>query len=353
MTFTIEELAIPASIDEPGGADFARSIEVGNAVYTESYGTDELNYEPAEELPHYRDAFSPHRLLVARVEGEIVGRGIFESLVDDDADVAWLNVEVLPAFRGRGIGRALADGIEEITRGEGRTKAICYLGVRDAEGERLPSPTGFGGVPADDVGVRFLLGRGYRLEQVERASRLALPVSDLDERLAEAERASGPDYRAVFWFGATPPEWREDLALMGTRMSTDAPSAGLEEPEDVWTVERIIAADERDAASPRTRCVAAALHVPSGRLAGFTTLSVPLQRHRSVAQYATLVLREHRGHRLGMLLKLANLAHLERVAPGHPSVTTFNAEENRYMLDVNEAMGFVPFAYEGAFRKDL
>jgi hypothetical protein len=54
-----------------------------------------------------------------------------------------------------------------------------------------------------------------------------------------------------------------------------------------------------------------------------------------------------------MLLKVANLAHLERIAPGHPSVTTFNAEENRYMLDVNEAMGFVPIAYEGAFRKDL
>jgi hypothetical protein len=54
-----------------------------------------------------------------------------------------------------------------------------------------------------------------------------------------------------------------------------------------------------------------------------------------------------------MLLKVANLTHLERVAPGHPSVITFNAEENRHMLDVNEAVGFVQIASESAWRKDL
>jgi hypothetical protein len=82
-------------------------------------------------------------------------------------------------------------------------------------------------------------------------------------------------------------------------------------------------------------------------------LSVPQQKTRSVDQYATLVLREHRGHRLGMLLKVGNLVHLARERPGHPSVITFNAEENRHMLDTNEALGFVAIAHEGAWRKDL
>jgi hypothetical protein len=62
-------------------------------------------------------------------------------------------------------------------------------------------------------------------------------------------------------------------------------------------------------------------------------------------------MREHRGHRLGMLLKIANIAHLDERYPGHPSITTFNAEENRHMLDVNESVGFEPFAYEGAWQK--
>ena len=54
-----------------------------------------------------------------------------------------------------------------------------------------------------------------------------------------------------------------------------------------------------------------------------------------------------------MLLKAANLVWLDEVWPGHPSVITYNAEENRHMLAVNEALGFVPFVYEGAWRKDL
>lgn len=64
-------------------------------------------------------------------------------------------------------------------------------------------------------------------------------------------------------------------------------------------------------------------------------------------------MREHRGHRLGMLLKIANIQHLQERHPGHPQITTFNAEENRFMLDVNEAVGFVAFAYEGAWLKKL
>jgi hypothetical protein len=53
------------------------------------------------------------------------------------------------------------------------------------------------------------------------------------------------------------------------------------------------------------------------------------------------------------VLKLANLAELQKRMPGHPAVITFNAEENRHMLDVNEAVGFVPIGYEGAWRRDL
>lgn len=349
----IEELNIPVALTDEGGAQFARAIEIGNAVEAITYGTRDLAYRAEEELPHWNDRYTPHRALLAHHDGEIVGRATYETLAEENSDTAWVGVQVLPAFENRGIGRALAEGIEALAASEGRTKLLAYTGVVGDSGERLHSPTGFGSVPRDDRGTRFLLARGYRLEQVERVSRLPLPVADLDALVATARAVSGPDYDIVTWAGPTPAEWREDIAALGTRMSTDAPTAGLEEPEDVWTVQRVIDADERDRTNPRTRLVAGALHVPTGRLAGYTVLSVPEQLERCVDQYATLVLREHRGHRLGMLLKVANLAHLARVRPGHPSVITFNAEENRHMLDVNEAVGFVPIAHEGAWRKDL
>ncbi|CAN5423943.1 GNAT family N-acetyltransferase [soil metagenome] len=351
--FTIDELPIPTTRDGEGGAEFARAIEIANTVEAISYGTTDLAYQPDEELPHFTDRFHPHRILLARVDGEIVARAHYETTTGDEADAAWVSVEVLPEHRGQGIGTALSERIEKLAADEGKSRVLAYMGVQDEPGERLPSPTGFGSVPVANREVRFLLARGYSFEQVERISRLPLPVPDLDTRVEAAQVASGPDYAVHYWVGGTPERWREDLAVLGTRMSTDAPSAGLEEPEDVWTVERVIAADERDLASPRTRLTAAVEHVPAGQLVGYTVLSVPSQKHRAVDQYATLVLREHRGHRLGMLLKVANLQHLQRVRPGHPSVITFNAEENRHMLSVNEDVGFAAIGYEGAWRKDL
>jgi GNAT superfamily N-acetyltransferase len=351
--FSIAELPIPATPATEGWTDFERAIEVGNHIEALAYGTPDLAYEPDEELPHYHDEFAPQRLLVARVDGLIVGRAVYGWQVDGDADSGWVHVAVLPEFTGRGIGRALADAVEGLLIADGLPKSLAYVAMRDAEGEQIPSPTGFGSVPASDRGTKFLLARGYTLEQVERGSRLPLPLDGVGALLESAIARTGTDYALHHWVGVTPERWHEDLAVLGTRMSTDAPTAGLEEPEDPWTAERVVAADARDAASPRVRVTTAVEHVPSGHLVGFTVLSVPRQVERAVAQYATLVLREHRGHRLGMLLKAANLAHLERERPGHPSVVTWNAEENRYMLDVNESIGFERIGFEGAWKKLL
>jgi GNAT superfamily N-acetyltransferase len=251
-----------------------------------------------------------------------------------------------------GVGTALSEKLQAVARADGIRKALVYAVSPYGAGERLDSPTGFGSVPKDNPEVRFLLGNGYRFEQVVRGSRLALPV-DVTELLERSAETAGPDFAVHSWVDRVPVRWREELASLRQLMSTEDPSAGLEEPEDVWTVERLVANEERLAVSPRTLVTTAVEHVPSGRIAGFTTLSVPSEVDRTISQEDTLVRREYRGHRLGMLLKLANLIEVQRLHPGHPAVITFNAEENRHMLDVNEAVGFVPIGYEGAWRKDL
>jgi GNAT superfamily N-acetyltransferase len=362
--FTIDEPAIPS---EPRGEhwpDFAASVEVKNAVEAHAYGTDELAFTAEELLPGWHTLdHAPRRLLVARVAGRIVGRGVYETLADPSSDYAWFTVEVLPEFRNRGIGGALSERLEAIADAENRPNRVVYAVSPEASAgsvpaagpgaERLRAPTGFGSVPRDNPEVRFLLHRGYRLEQVERGSRLTLPVDPdvLDELGSAASERAGGEYTMVSWAGRTPERWLNDFAELYTRMSTDAPTAGLEEPEDVWTVQRLIADQAAGASGPRTALVTAALHRPSGRLAGFTELSVPSGTGRAASQEDTLVLREHRGHRLGLLLKIANLRQLAQSFPLVPSVTTFNAEENRFMLDVNESLGFVPMGYEGAWRK--
>ena len=357
MNFGIEELRIPATLDDsPAARDFEQTVEARNAAEAASFGATGMDFTAAELLPGWQPAsHERRRLFGARVDGRIVARGTYHSSTQGDAvSTAGLSVQVHPAFTRRGIGRALAEALEAAARAEGKRKLHVYASTPAADGPRLDSPTGFGSLPADGREVRFLLARGYALEQVERASRLALPADPalLAAKRAYAEERSG-DYRVHLWEGRAPRELLEDLAVLATRMSTDAPSAGLEQDEDVWTVERWLEHEEQDAQSPRATLYAAVEHIPTGRLAGYTELSVPGDTSRSIEQRDTIVIREHRGHRLGMLLKVANIQHLQERHPGHSSIMTFNAEENRYMLDVNEAVGFVPFAYEGAWLKKL
>ena len=355
IRFDIAELALPAAPGAAGWPDFETANAVRNTVETEAYGSADLALTAEEILPGWlNQSWDRRRLFVARIAGRVVARGHYETLPEDSADHAWLAVEVLPDYRRQGIGTALFERLEAIAHTEGRRVQIVYTPSPDGPGERLPSPTGFGSVPLSNPEVRFLRGRGYLLEQVVRASRLALPVDQAELRRLRAEAAfhAGPDYSVLQWVDRTPSEWLSDLALLNTRMSTDAPSAGLAEPEQLWTSERILQEEEKAAAGPRTTLTSAVLHGPSGHLVGFTQLEVPAESRRAVSQEDTLVLWEHRGRRLGMLLKAASLELLATERPGHPSVMTFNAEENRHMLTVNESIGFAPLGYEGAWRRD-
>ncbi len=350
----ITEVVIPESIDAPDAADFIAAIAVRTAVNAHDSGTDDESRPPEEMLPGWRkQEFEPKRLFLARRDGQVVGRGVAEYRLGEAEDTAWLIAEVVPSARGTGVGRAIAEHVEGVAREAGKRRAIVYAPCWKVGGERLAAPTGFGDVAAETPETRLLLSMGYQLEQVERGSKLPLPLDERALQLVhdEAAEIAGPDYRVHLWGSRTPERWREDIAHLLTRMSTDAPTAGLEEPEDPWTVERLLADEEEEADGPRTPFVAAVEHVPTGRLAGFTELVAPDDGGRPVDQEDTIVLIEHRGHRLGLLLKAANLLHMQRVRPGHPAVVTYNAEENRPMLDVNEALGFVPFVYEGAWRK--
>ena len=61
----------------------------------------------------------------------------------------------------------------------------------------------------------------------------------------------------------------------------------------------------------------------------------------------TLVAKAHRGHRLGMLVKVLNLRRLQKDHPEVELVVTFNAVENDHMLAINVALGFRAAGYDG------
>jgi hypothetical protein len=63
------------------------------------------------------------------------------------------------------------------------------------------------------------------------------------------------------------------------------------------------------------------------------------------------VTREHRGHRLGALLKLEMLRWLAEAQPQLESIDTWNAESNDHMIEVNRALGYEVVGRALAFQR--
>jgi RimJ/RimL family protein N-acetyltransferase len=94
-----------------------------------------------------------------------------------------------------------------------------------------------------------------------------------------------------------------------------------------------------------------------GRVVAYTDLVVPSHAREWVFQWGTLVHREHRGHRLGTAVKVANLRSLQGRHPAADLATrrlvTWNAEVNDHMIGINERLGFRPIARAGELQKKL
>jgi GNAT superfamily N-acetyltransferase len=348
----IEEVPIPSTLDDPGAADFVAGVNVTLVSRSEPFG-DHLIFRPGEDLFRHHDPDRVMRMFVGRVDDEIVGRGNLEVL-PTDTTTAWVWVEVLPTYRRRGVGSALLAELEAEVLRLGRSKIICDIRSEDAEGPQIPSPTGYGSAPAETAQTRYLLKRGYTFEQADRVSRVLLPVTSAAAEFEEAQAFAGPDYALHYWVGPTPERWLSDFGSLTSRIATDVPYGDLAPPEDVWDAERVARDDARRLAEdPFRRVVTAVEHVSSGELVGYSELLVPPEEGRDAIQWFTVVATHHRGHRLGMLLKAANMLHLERVFPERPGIVTGNAEENRPMLDINEKLGFVRIGQHSQWKRQL
>ena len=347
-------LVIPEDIHAPDAADFREMVRVRNLVYREISGHDDGSMSADELLPLLKpDEYRLLDMWVVVDNGRFVGRVGIEIPLQDGSKVANWFIELLREVWGRGVGSAAYELIEQTARAHRRTVLQSWAEHPDAPGPRITPPTGFGEIPEDHA-ARFFEHHGYTLEQVERNSVFDLTGSfdQVERLLAEAEAVS-TGYRLVQWSPPTPPEYADGYAWMKSRMNTDAPAAGLEVDEEPWDAARIAQHDAKFTDVGRVLLVTAAQHVLTGELCAFNELSIGKDPTEATQQEDTLVLKEHRGHKLGTLVKCAGLLSWRDVAPASARVITYNAEENRPMLDINEAIGFVPIAYEGAWKKVL
>lgn len=286
----------------------------------------------------------------------VVGAGSCSLTLKDSLTTASLQVVVRPERRRQGIGKALLAAMEHGAIAEGRTTLQSWctqVGSTNADDPHAIAPSeGSGFIAADRASAQLMLGAGYTLEQVEVHSMLRVPVAAevIDPLAASAAEKVGDAYRLVSWVDRCPDDLVEAFARLRVAM-VDAPSAGMATEAAHWDAQRVREGEQRLKESHLTTLTTVAQHVATGELAGFTELMRFEERLDSAIQEDTVVVHQHRGHRLGMHLKVANLRLVESHWPNVRRIHTWNADENDYMRSINIALGFRPESNEGAWQK--
>jgi GNAT superfamily N-acetyltransferase len=299
-------------VDDPDG-DPAWSLALFGSLLARSWTCDPVEawYVPADELgPASQDV--PVAAFCRLMMQDLENRGR-----------VFVNPIVHPAFRRRGIGRALLRHAAQRAKADGRTDldGVVAQGLAgDAFVQKLGATPGI-------VDARRILD--LRKVQASRFAKL---------RAEAAEHAQG--YSLVSWTGRTPEEELGRVAGVMNAMNDAPREEGLFE-DDIWDVGRV-----RDRGDMQVRFAGnrgysiGAVHDATGEMAALTQLFVDPADPDWGHQGLTGVTRPHRGHRLGLLTKAAMLEWMATAEPQLERIETNNAAVNSYMISVNEALGF-------------
>ncbi len=270
-------------------------------------------------------------VLLARDGDRLVGWARATAPVREYTDCLFLSGCVAPDRQGQGIGRALLDRVVDGTE---RTR------LRARAWEGTPGPAS-------------LSAWGFERSHTSAVRRQQLDDPDPSwgamRREAEAARQRSGDYELVRRVGPTPETDLPEMVVLREAIN-DAPDA-LE--YESYPVERIAAYEQALLRRRQTQYTIVARHRATGDPAGLTMVCVDEFDPTVAHQEDTSVVRAHRGHRLGLLMKADMLRWVTQERPEIAAVDTWNAVTNHHMIAVNELLGATVVARHLNFRLHL
>ena len=260
--------------------------------------------------------------LVADHDGQPVGTAQINTSEWDNLELAWLGLSIHPDHRRRGHGSAALEMLHDECRRLGRP----LVGLDGWD---------------DDAARGFAAAVGYekKSQAINRRQDLhELGADFLEAAYAEAEPMAH-DYELVRIAGRSQTDLHDELAAVSASIN-DAPLDDLEVEDEVYTPKRIRDFEHAQTEGGNRLYRVVARHTGTGELAGHTVVTVDTERPEIGAQEDTTVVRSHRGHRLGLLLKADLCRWLLAVEPQLRTLDTWNAESNGHMIGVNARLGY-------------
>ena len=314
-------------VDVTDEALLRRIWEIGDAIDQETPTHDHETWPVARHTWTVPVSAFDVRLWCARVEGDLAGYAEVHLPLADNTHLAEVFVGVAAGHRRQGVGTALLDAVSGHAGEAGRSVLM----------------TGFSAA-LEGIGPGEGFARAHSFELAQFDIEKSVTIADQVERwrsvLAEVGRASA-DYRIASWVGPCPDEHLPALCVLASGFVGEIPLGDLELEDEHWDERRFRERDARNAAAGRQELTVVA-YGPDGSPAGYSTILVEDEGPGIASQDATLVVPAHRGHRLGLRLKLVNQLLLVERFPRVRAIETGNAHDNHHMNAVNEQLGFRP-----------
>ncbi|CAA9294171.1 MAG: hypothetical protein AVDCRST_MAG61-443 [uncultured Friedmanniella sp.] len=255
--------------------------------------------------------------------GQPVGVLAVDLPTRDNLHLVWANLTVRPDRRREGHGTAMLQ--EVLRRAREASRSTVWVGAA-----------------ADDApAAAFVTSAGFRYASHDARRRQLLADVDRAEvaRLRQQAEDASTDYELT---RLTPPLDEDLLAELAavTAAINDAPMGDLTFEPEVFDAQLIRDLEAARAGRQDRLYRIVARHRHTGELAGHTMMSTDPARPTWGFQGDTAVARQHRGHRLGLRLKIAMMEWLAEVEPQLEQIETWNQADNQYMISVNEALGY-------------
>ena len=138
-----------------------------------------------------------------------------------------------------------------------------------------------------------------------------------------------------------------------TNAINDAPMGELTYEDEVYDLARMRAVEDNLVGRGDLSYRVLARHRDTGEVGGHTFVALNRLRPWFGGQGDTAVARRHRGHKLGLLLKIDMLRWLAEAEPQLEVIDTWNNVDNNFMIDVNEAMGYKLSQVYAMFERNL
>ncbi|MHA1667594.1 MAG: GNAT family N-acetyltransferase [Candidatus Heimdallarchaeaceae archaeon] len=243
----------------------------------------------------------------------------------DNLNESYIYIYVLPKYRKKGLGsKILCSLVEKLPE---KISKLSFFTIEGTPGELFLRKL----IPKQSYEEKFSIC-DLTKHQIQEVS-----IKANEQRI----KASKEGYKLIFCKNTgfeNKVKFNEFIKVVES-IWNDMPTENLEIEDEKVTKERFLEIIERGIQKGSTYYHFIAIDKRTKNIAGYTTTSVNKYQPTVASQDDTGVVREHRGHGLGLSLKYQMLELLLKETKARFWFTG-NASSNKYMIRINEILGY-------------